>query len=139
MSTSSISDPKLSVDIVRSNLELAQSVKAGLSQMRQLLIHAPTSLSIVNSGPRLESISLDLIALNAALTESPDPELLQQVLEIQALSGRVVELHRQAANFMNGLAAESIKNGAWDAASYAPDGEWAAPATVVSSRIRIEG
>ena len=122
--------------------ELAQKIQAGLTDIRQLLLHAPSSLSIESTGPALEHITGDLLALNvallarnAALTE-PSPDSL---LEIQALSNSVQALYRQASSFYSGLAAESIKNGTWDAASYSSEGDWAQPLFNSSPRLLVEG
>jgi|GEM_PF-1439650 len=115
--------------------ELAQNIKAGLTDIRQLLLHAPSTLSLVSTGPALEQITGDLLALSAALT-APSPDSLR---EIQALSNSVQALYRQASSFYSGLAAESIKNGAWDAASYSPEGDWAQPLSNASPRLLVEG
>lgn len=115
--------------------ELAQNIKAGLTDIRQILLHAPSSLSIESAGPALEQITGDLLALNAALT-APSPDSLR---EIQALSNSVQALYRQASSFYSGLAAESIKNGTWDAASYSPEGDWAQPLSNSSPRLLVEG
>ena len=98
-------------------------------------MHAPSSLSIESTGPALEQITGDLLALNAALT-APSSESLR---EIQALSKSVQSLYRQASSFYSGLAAESIKNGTWDAASYSPEGDWAQPLSNSSPRLLVEG
>ncbi len=115
--------------------ELAQNIKAGLTDIRQLLLHAPSTLSLVSTGPALEQITGDLLALSAALT-APSPDSLR---EIQALSNSVQALYRQASSFYRGLAAESIKNGTWDAASYSPEGDWAQPFSNSSPRLLVEG
>ncbi|MCX6611733.1 MAG: hypothetical protein NTW74_12885 [Acidobacteria bacterium] len=115
--------------------ELAQSLKAGLTDIRQLLLHAPSSLSLESTGPALEDIAGDLLALSTALTPA-SPESLR---EIQLLSNSVQALYRQASSFYSGLAAESIKNGTWDAASYSPEGDWSQPASSSSSRVLAEG
>lgn len=112
--------------------DLALGIKSALAEIRHLLLHAPTSLSISTTGPVLERISLDMLSLSQAV--SPPPR--EVLLEIQALSASVQALYRGAAGFFGGLSAESIKNGAWDAASYSADGEWSVPRP---PRIRVEG
>ncbi len=115
--------------------ELAQNIKAGLTDIRQLLLHAPSSLSLESTGPALEQITFDLLALNAALPP-PSRAWLQ---EIQILSNSVNALYRQASSFYSGLAAESIKNGTWDAASYSSEGDWAKPLSNATPRVLVEG
>lgn len=111
---------------------LAGQIKMGLAEIRHLLLHSPTSLTLNATGPSLERISLDLLALSQATT----PARREDLLEIQALSASVQSLYRAAAGYFSGLAAESIKNGAWDAASYSAEGEWAAPSI---NHLRVEG
>lgn len=121
--------------------ELAQAIKAGLTDIRQLLLHAPSSLSFESTGPALQGIAGDLLALSTALAP-PSPESLpsrESLREIQLLSNSVQALYRQASSFYSGLAAESIKNGTWDAASYSPEGDWLQPASSSSPRVLVEG
>ena len=134
LSTTGLSTTDLSTTDL-STTKLAQNIKAGLTDIRQLLLHAPSSLSMESTGPALEQMAGDLLALNAALTP-PTPDSLQ---EIQRLSNSVQALYRQASTFYSGLAAESIKNGTWDAASYSPEGDWSKPAFRSAARFQVEG
>lgn len=115
--------------------ELAQRIKEGLIDIRQLLLHAPSSLSLNSTGPALETIAGDLLALNAAVT-SASPAVLK---EIHLLSNSVQALYRQASSFYSSLAAESIKNGSWTSASYSPTGDWSQPASGSGRRFLVEG
>ena len=114
--------------------ELAQKIKTGLTGIRQLLLHSPSSLSVESTGPALEQIKVDLLALNTALSPA-NSDLLH---EIQALSHSIQALYRQAFSFYGGLAAESIMNGTWEAASYLPDGDWAQPTSSSTLRVLVE-
>lgn len=114
---------------------LAQSVKSGLIQIRRILVHSPAALSLDSVGPSLEQLRSDLKALNSA-PNLPSAEVL---LEIQALANSVQGLYRQASIFYGGLAAESIKHGNWDAASYSQGGEWAQPQANPAKLLRVEG
>ena len=122
-------------------LQFTSDIKSGLSAIRRLLLQSPNQFSLVTAGAALEQVASRLIALNSALLAAPavSPKLQQDLLEMQSLSVRVQSLYRQASSFYGGLAAESIKNGSWDAASYSPDGDWANPATQQGQRIATEG
>ncbi len=113
----------------------AQSIKSGLLKIRRILVQAPATLSPDSVGPALEQLISDLKALNSA-PNLPEAGVL---LEIQALSNSVQDLYRQASCFYSGLAAESIKNGNWDAASYSQGGEWAQPQASPAKRFQVEG
>jgi hypothetical protein len=126
-------DSDLQKDAATSSEELALSIKSGLANLRHLLLHSPTSVSLETTGVALTQISHDLLALSNAVMPPPPNELL----EIQALNRSVQSLYRGAANFFGELSGESIKNGAWDAAAYSADGEWSQPAAAV--RLRTEG
>ncbi|MBM3762000.1 MAG: hypothetical protein FJW36_17350 [Acidobacteria bacterium] len=119
--------------VAPSSEDLAVSIKTALSNLRQLLLHSPTSLSAEISSMALSRISLDLLALSEAVIPPPQQELL----EIQALNQSVQSLYRGAANFFGELSGESIKNGGWDAAAYSAEGEWTQPRSGV--RIQTEG
>lgn len=123
-------------------LELAADIKAGLDAIRRLLLESPSEFSLLTAGSALDQVSFSLIALNAGLqgaSSDLSPNLKQELLEMQSLSARVQALYRQASSFYSGLAAESIKNGTWDAASYSPDGDWANPASQHGRRVEAEG
>lgn len=125
-----------------SQLELAADIKAGLDAIRRLLLESPSEFSLLTAGSALDQVSFSLIALNAGLqgaSSDLSPNLKQELLEMQSLSARVQALYRQASSFYSGLAAESIKNGNWDAASYSPDGDWANPALQHGRRVEVEG
>ena len=125
-----------------SQLELAADIKAGLDAIRRLLLESPSEFSLLTAGSALDQVSFSLIALNAGLQDASfelSPNLKQELLEMQSLSARVQALYRQASSFYSGLAAESIKNGTWDAASYSPDGDWANPASQHGRRVEAEG
>ncbi len=122
-------------------VQFTSDIKSGLEAIRRLLLQSPNQFSLVTAGAALEQVASSLIALNSALLAAPavSPSLQQDLLEMQSLSVRVQSLYRQASSFYGGLAAESIKNGSWDAASYNPDGDWANPATQQGQRIATEG
>ena len=122
-------------------LELVHDVKAGLDAIRRLLLESPSEFSILTAGAALDQVSLGLIALNAAILDPSaiSLDMKQQLLELQSLSVRTQSLYRQASTFYSGLAAESIKNGAWDAAAYSPEGDWVSPAAQNRHRIATEG
>ena len=123
-------------------LQLASDVRAGLDAIRRLLLESPSEFSLLTAGSAFDQVSFGLIALNSAIQNASSdlsPDLKQELLEMQALSARVQALYRQASSFYSGLAAESIKNGTWDAASYSPDGDWSNPASQHGRRITAEG
>ena len=120
---------------------LVNHVKAGLNAIRRVLLESPSEFSILSSGVALDQVSSGLIALNAALLDSSPltADLKQQLLELQFLSLRTQSLYRQASTFYSGLAAECIKNGAWDAGAYNREGDWVNPAAQHTHRILTEG
>lgn len=122
-------------------VQFTLDIKSGLEAIRRLLLQSPNQFSLVTAGSALDQVASSLIALTSAILAAPvvSPGLQQDLLEMQSLSERVQSLYRQASSFYGGLAAESIKNGSWDAASYNPDGDWANPATKQGQRIATEG
>lgn len=122
-------------------VQFTSDIKSGLEAIRRLLLQSPNQFSLVTAGAALEQVASGLIALNSALLAAAavSPSLRQDLLEMQSLAVRAQSLYRQASSFYGGLAAESIKNGSWDAASYSPDGDWTNPATQQGQRIATEG
>ena len=125
--------------------ETAREVKGHLEGVRRLLLESPGSFSVTAAGAALEQVTQGLLALNDVLQaelrpgESLELGLRTEVAQVLTMSGRVNALYRQAANFYGGLAAESVKNGAWDAASYNPDGDWKSAVPAPGSRVKAEG
>jgi hypothetical protein len=113
---------------------LLASIQAGFATLHELLLRRPTTVSLVTAGPALQQLKQDLISLRDV---HPAPSR-SALLEIQEISLRVQALYRAASGFFGGLSAEAIENGAWDAAAYSPDGEWAQP-VAAASRLRMEG
>lgn len=109
--------------------ELARGVRDSLEEVRHLLIERPSEFSPETSAPALLRVSEGLLAMQEALRSAnlgPDhPEhrnVSEQVRELALLSSRVQALYGQGMAFYGGLASEMVRNGAWDAASYGPDG-----------------
>lgn len=126
-------------------LETAREVKRHLESVRRLLLESPGNFSVTAAGAALEQVAHGLLALNEVLQaelrpgESLEAGLRTEVAHVLVMAGRVKALYRQAANFYGGLAAESVKNGAWDAASYNPDGDWKSAVPAPGSRVKVEG
>ena len=125
--------------------ETARDVKGHLEGVRRLLLESPGNFSVTAAGAALEQVTHGLLALNDVLQaelrhgERLEPGLRTEVAQVLTMAGRVNALYRQAANFYGGLAAESVKNGAWDAASYNPDGDWKSAVPAPGSRVKVEG
>ncbi len=125
--------------------DTARAVKTHLESVRRLLVESPGSFSVTAAGAALAEVTQGLLALNDALREELppsgrlEPKVREEVAQVLTLSGRVNALYRQAANFYGGLAAESVMNGAWDGASYNPDGEWKSAVPGPGSRLKTEG
>ena len=118
----------------------AYDVKVHLESVRRLLVESPGTFSVTAAGAALDRVTEGLLALNEALRRDElVPDLRHEVTQVLTMSGRVNALYRQAANFYGGLAAESVKNGAWDAASYSADGDWKSAAPAPGSRLKVEG
>ena len=125
--------------------ETAREVKGHLEGVRRLLIESPGSFSVTAAGAALEQVTQGLLALSEVVEaelrpgERLESGLRTEVAQVLTMAGRVNALYRQAANFYGGLAAESVTNGAWDAASYNPDGDWKSAAPSPGSRVKVEG
>jgi hypothetical protein len=113
-----------------SNATIVTGVQESLEAVRELLIHKPTDFSTETAAPALLRATEGLLALQEALAHGsglPPSELSpavasDQLRELLLLSSRVQALYGQGMAFYGGLAAELVANGAWDAASYGPDG-----------------
>jgi hypothetical protein len=111
----SASDPRL------------QSLLNSLARVRQLLLHSPSSLSLETAGLDLAQIEEGISTLPSYLSPPLSQPDRQALLQIQSLAQTVHALYRNASLFFQGLATESIQNGAWDAAAYSSQGDWLQP------------
>lgn len=124
-----------SASVHPASADLPHRLKTSLSEIRFLLLHNPTRLSLASTGPLLEQIASDL----AALPTLVPPPSREDLLEIHALSSSVQSLYRAALNYFAGLASETIEQRALDGASYSASGEWQARAAGPTPRLTIEG
>ena len=89
----------------------AQGLILGLSEIRDLLIHHPASVSPETIGPRLERLSLDFASLQQL------PPARDEALEIKKLNSQIQILYRTAASYFNNVPSQD--------ALYSPEGQWA--------------
>jgi hypothetical protein len=111
--------------------EISSGVQESFEELRQLLIEHPADFSTETAAPALLRATEGLLALQNALEQTSDASTSvpseqsmpsEQLRELLLLSSRVQALYGQGMAFYGGLAAELVANGAWDAASYGPDG-----------------
>ena len=104
---------------------LIGEIEQSLESIRLALVERPAEFSPSTAGPALERAAAGLLKLQNAFAITPpadESELETELRQLLLLSNRVQALYRQAMTFYGGLASELVANGAWDAASYGPDG-----------------